>query len=111
MKLSEILNHLKAVPACGQDELARDVTWCYCSDLLSDAMANAQKNSLWITLQTHPNIVAVASLAGLSAILISRGGQPDPETIEKAIQEKIPLLTTELPTFEAAGRLFQLLSK
>ncbi|PKM83376.1 MAG: serine kinase [Firmicutes bacterium HGW-Firmicutes-14] len=111
MKVSDILNELEAEVRCGETSLDRDISWCYCSDLLSDVMANAQKDSIWITLQTHPNIVAVASLLGLSAILISRGAEPDPETLNKAAQENIPVLTTKLPTFEAAGRLFMLLNQ
>jgi len=110
MKLTDILKELEAEVKCCESALEREVTWCYCSDLLSDVMANASKDSIWVTLQTHPNIVAVASLIGLSAILISRGAVPDPETLEKASQENIPVLTTKLPTFEAAGRLYMLLS-
>jgi len=111
MKLKETVNELEAEVKCCELSPDRDVSWCYCSDLLSDVMANAKKDSIWITLQTHPNIVAVASLIGLSAILISRGAEPDPETIAKAAQENIPILTTKLPTFEAAGRLYSLLKK
>ncbi len=110
MKLSETIGELEAEVKCCESSLDRDVSWCYCSDLLSDVMANAKKDSIWITLQTHPNIVAVASLLGLSAILVSRGAEPDPETIAKAVQENIPVLTTKLPTFEAAGRLYNLLN-
>ncbi|MHB9095377.1 MAG: DRTGG domain-containing protein [Eubacteriales bacterium] len=111
MKISDLVKELEAEVKCCGDTLDREVSWCYCSDLLSDVMANAAKDSVWVTLQTHPNIVAVASLLGLSAVLIIRGATPDPETIEKAIQENIPILTTKLPTFETAGRIFNLLSK
>lgn len=111
MKLSEIVKEVETEIQCCNDALDREVGWCYCSDLLSDVMANAAKDNVWITLQTHPNIVAVASLIGLSAILVSRGATPDPETLEKARQENIPILTTKLPTFEAAGKIYKLLSK
>jgi len=113
MKLSGLIPELEAKVQCCENEntLDREVSWCYCSDLLSDVMANASKDSVWITLQTHPNIVAVASLVGMSAILISRGAVPDAETLDKASKENIPVLTTDLSTFEAAGRLYKLLSK
>jgi len=110
MKLTDIIKELEAEVRCCETA-ERDVSWCYCSDLLSDVMANATKDSIWITLQTHQNIVAVASLIGLSAILISRGAEPDPETIQKATQENIPVITTKLPTFEAAGKIYNLLNK
>jgi predicted transcriptional regulator len=111
MKLSEIVKELEAKVECCDSALDREVAWCYCSDLLSDVMGNAIKDSVWITLQTHTNIIAVASLINLSAILISRGATPDPETIAKAAQENVPILTTSLPTFEAAGKIYKLLSK
>ena len=111
MKLSDLVSELEAQVQCCENSLDREVSWCYCSDLLSDVMANASKDCIWITLQTHPNIVAVASLVGMSAILIYRGAMPDAETLNKATKENIPVLTTALPTFEAAGRLYKLLSK
>lgn len=111
MKLSGLISELQAQVQCCEDTLDREVSWGYSSDLLSDVMANAAKNCIWITLQTHPNIVAVASLVGMSAILISRGAVPDPETLNKAVKEKIAVLTTDLPTFEAAGKIYQLLSE
>jgi predicted transcriptional regulator len=111
MKLSDLVSELEAQVQCCENSLDREVSWCYCSDLLSDVMANASKDCIWITIQTHPNIVAVATLVGMSAILISRGAMPDAETLNKATKENIPVLTTALPTFEAAGRLYKLLSK
>lgn len=111
MDLSVIVKELALDVKCCAEALDRKVSWCYCSDLLSDVMANAPKDSIWITLQTHPNIVAVATLAGLSAILISRGAVPDAETLTKAQQEGIPILTTDLPSFDAAGKLYLMLSK
>lgn len=110
MKLSVIAEKIEAEFVCCET-VEKDVTWCYCSDLLSDVMANAEKDSVWITLQTHPNIIAVASLIGLSAIIISRGANPDQETIDKAVKENIPVLKTKLPTFEAAGIIYSLLSR
>ena len=110
MKLSDIAAKIEADFVCCET-LDTEVTWCYCSDLLSDVMANAEKDSVWITLQTHPNIIAVASLLGLSAVIISRGAVPDQETIDKAVKENIPLLKTKLPTFEAAGIIYSMLSR
>lgn len=110
MKLADILTEIEAEVKCCESSLDRDVDWCYCSDLLSDVMANSAKNSVWITMQTHHNTIAVATLVGLSAILVSRGAVPNEDTIEKATRENIPVLTTKLPTFEAAGRLYSLLN-
>src|SRR5512139_3142611 len=80
----------------------------YTSDLLSCVMAGAKKGSVWITLQAHLNIVAVAALLEMSAIIITEDAQPDPAVIAKANEENITLLQTAKPTFEVAGRLWEM---
>lgn len=109
MNIRDVLPALDAAAASGGEKLDNTVTGAYCSDLLSDVMANAKKGDLWITLQTHQNIVAVASLAELAGIVITRGAVPDPDTIAKAEKESVPILTSPLPSFEVAGKLYYLL--
>lgn len=91
-------------------DLHRDVSGCYISDLLSDVMAHSKDGELWITLQTHPNIVAVAVIKGISGIIITNGRTPDPDTIKKAEEENITIFTTPKTTFEIAGLLYNLLN-
>jgi predicted MFS family arabinose efflux permease len=76
---------------------------------LSDVIGNAREGQVWITLQTHQNIIAVASLKDLAAIIIVRGAVPEDDTIEKSNIENIPILVTEMDTFNITGRLFELL--
>ncbi|MDA8214431.1 MAG: DRTGG domain-containing protein [Nitrospiraceae bacterium] len=90
-------------------ELNKDITGCYISDLLSDVMANSKDGELWITLQTHPNIVAVAVIKGLSGIIITNGRFPEPDTVKKAESENITIFTTHRTTFEIAGLLYNML--
>lgn len=80
----------------------------YTSDLLSCVMASAVHQGIWVTLQAHSNIVAVAALLDLSAVIITEGAMPDPSTIEKANEEGITLLSTEKPSFYVAGRLWEM---
>jgi hypothetical protein len=102
------------IKACGLEKVSgknlaeRPVEGGYASDLLSDVMANAKKNDIWITLQIHPNIVAVAVLKELSAIIIINGRKPEPEMVTKAVQEGIPVLTSSFPAFELIGKLYVL---
>ncbi len=78
----------------------------YTSDLLSCVMAGACHEGIWVTLQAHGNIVAVAALLELAAIIITEGAMPDPATISRANAEGISLLSTSLPTFNVVGRLW-----
>lgn len=85
-----------------------EVSTGYASDLLSDVLANSIEGDLWITRQTHLNIVAIAVMRDLSGILLVNGAQPDPDTVEKAVEKMVPIFRTTLPTFEIVGRLYQL---
>ena len=89
----------------------KEVTGAYTSDLLSDVMGNINEGNVWITLQTHKNVMAIASLRDASAVILVKGLQPDADMLEKANDEGIPVLVTELPAFEISGKLYQLLFK
>jgi hypothetical protein len=106
--LAQIAETLNLKVICGNDQLERMVSGGYASDLLSDVMAHAQKGFLWITLQIHPNIIAVAVLKEITGIIFINGRTPDSETVTKAKTEGIPLLTSPLPAFELAGKLYEL---
>jgi hypothetical protein len=108
MKLQEIVREFNLVVRCAGDNLDKQVSGGYASDLLSDVMANSEKDNVWITLQIHQNIVGVASLKELAAIITVNGREPEEEALKKARQENIPILVTELPAFEIVGRLYQL---
>ena len=105
MKLREIKKKLDLEVAVGEEMLDREVSGGYTGDLLSDVIAHSKKDDLWITLQIHPNIVAVAALRELAAVLIVNDRKPDKETIQVAEKEGIPLLTTKLTAFEVSGKL------
>jgi hypothetical protein len=59
-------------------------------------------------MQTHRNIIAVATLKDLAAVVLVNGRAPDPETLEKAREERVVLLGSRLPAFELVGRLYQM---
>ena len=80
----------------------------YSSDLLSCVMAGAKKGHLWITLQAHLNIVAVAALNEVAAIIITENARPDAASITKANQQGVILLSTSQPTYEINGKLWAL---
>jgi predicted transcriptional regulator len=108
MLLNEIVEKLDLKVLAGGDQLDCEITRGYASDLLSDVIAHTHKGDLWITLQTHQNIVAVASMNELAGIVLINGRQPEQGTLQKAKGEKIPVMLSELPSFEVAGRLFEM---
>ena len=108
MKLTELVQKLNLSVRSAKDSLDREVTGGYASDLLSDVIGNSTEGDLWITLQIHQNIVAVASMKDLAGIVLVNGREPEQETIEKAEAENIAVMVTEMPTFEVVGRLYSL---
>jgi predicted transcriptional regulator len=108
LTLSDLVKSFGLTIEAGKDRLHEEVTGGYASDLLSDVIAHSRKGNVWITIQTHPNIVAVATMKELSGIILTGGRQPEADTIQKAEQEGIPILASPLFTFELVGRLYQM---
>lgn len=111
MKITDIIAALDLKVISGNNGLSNEATGGYVSDLLSDVIGNAKEGQIWITLQTHQNIIAVASLKDISAIIIVKGFIPEADTIEKSNAENIPVLGTDQDTFNITGHLFELLKK
>lgn len=109
MKVNDLVKELGCTVYCGAGGLDTEIKGGYTSDLLSDVMGHLEEGMLWITMQTHQNILAVASLKDAAAILIVNGAEPDEETLQKGEAEEIPLLGTSLSAFEATGKIYQLL--
>jgi serine kinase of HPr protein (carbohydrate metabolism regulator) len=109
MKIKEIIEKLELKALAGQENLDADITGGYTSDLLSDVIANSKEGNLWITLQIHQNIVAVARLKDLSGIIIVNNREPDEDTLKKANEENVPVLCTKEMAYEISGKLYELI--
>lgn len=107
MKVRQLTEHLKVEIAAGGNGLDREIRDGYCGDLLSDVIAHARRGSVWLTVQSHQNIVAVAVLKEMAAIILVNGRLPEEETKKKADEEGIPLLVTALDAYGTAGLLYQ----
>ena len=77
-----------------------DVIGGYASDLLS--------NVIWVTMQGHQNIAAVASLIGLSAVIVAGDAPIEEDTLKKAEQNDVLILATSLPAYDVIGKLYEL---
>jgi hypothetical protein len=108
MKLAEIASQLSLEARTATEKLDVEVTGGYACDLLSCVMAKAQAGNVWITIQGHPNIVAVASLLELAGIIVAGGMDVDAATLKKAEEEGVSILTTPFTTYTVVGRLSKL---
>ena len=106
MKLQTILE----LPDCrvlspGRPE--RDVSRVFCCDLLSIAMSRAPSDSVWVTVMGNKNTVAVASLTDVACIVLAEGVSMDKDSLEKASEEGIAVLSTEFPVFDMALNIYK----
>jgi predicted transcriptional regulator len=109
MNVQQLAEKLDLKVLGGNQGLSNEITGGYVSDLLSDVMGNADTGEVWITLQTHKNVMAIASLKDLAAIILVNNHQPEADTLAQANEEGIPLLATDQSTFEISGRLYELI--
>ena len=108
MKIRDIIETLGLKVMSGEKLLEREVTGGYAGDLLSDVLANSKKGNIWITLQVHQNIIAVASSKELSGIIIVNGRKPEKDVLDRAEEEKMPIMISNLLTYEVTGRLYEI---
>jgi hypothetical protein len=106
--LNDLKERLNYTCLSGEEWLGRSADGAYVSDLLSDVMGKAQPGMLWITSQVHKNIVAVASLKELSAIIVVNERKVDQEVLEQAKSEEVVILASGKPAFETVGELYQI---
>ena len=91
-----------------KDFSAVEVNSGYCSDLLSCVMTGAEPGGVWITLMAHGNIVAVAALLDLAAIIITEDAQPEQDTLAKANEKGVTILSCPKPNYFAVGKLWDM---
>ncbi|MHB1296378.1 MAG: DRTGG domain-containing protein [Anaerolineae bacterium] len=108
MTIEEIVSALSLEVAAGADNLTRPVTGGYASDLLSCVMAGAAAGNVWVTLQAHVNVIAVAALLDLACVVITEGVRPDEETLARANEKGIPTLLAHENTYTVVGKLTSL---
>ena len=108
MTVTEVAEKLDLQALTAHENMGRTITGGCVSDLLSYVMGNAGAGNLWITIQVHPNIVGVAELLDLAAIVVAHGQTPEETTLARAREHGVPVLTSPLTAFELAGRIYAL---
>lgn len=107
MTLEKIRNELKLVKAYDFNE-KEEVEHGYVCDLLSEVMGKAPQNTIWVTVQSHLNIIAVAVIVGIKAIVVTNSHKVDEKTIKKAKEENIGIYYSDDNSFIISGRLYSI---
>lgn len=110
MTVQELVEKANLKVFSGEKGLSNEISGGYTCDLLSDVMGHADAGHVWITLQTHKNVMAIASLKELAAIIMVKGSKPDEDTLQQSQEENIPILGTDLQEFEISGIVYNLIN-
>ena len=108
MTINDLINTAEFKPLC-IPEPSKEITCGYAGDLLSWVMGRASSGCAWITIMSNMNIVAVSTLIDPACIILSEGVIPDDGVIEKATEQGINILITDLDTFSASALISKML--
>lgn len=104
MILKDISKELQ-LETINESDLNKKVNGCYIGDLLSNVMARAKKGELWITIQGHQNVIAVALLTEVSAVIVCEDMEIDENTIKRANDKNVNLFRSKLSAYNLAKKL------
>jgi len=105
MTLKELIELTGAKDMIPEVTKETEVTCGYTCDLLSWVMAHGQAGMAWVTVQTHMNVIAVASLMEMAAVIIPEGIVMEEASIEKAREEGICVLQSEKTAYELCAMM------
>ena len=107
MKIKEVAQKLELEKVVGGD-LTSEVKGGHVGDLLSNVMGRAQADDLWITIQGHQNVAAIALLTDVAGVVVAEDMEIDEDTITKAEEKNINLFQSQLSSYQLAGQLYEL---
>lgn len=105
MKTSDIIANIEGTVLTDNKNPMTDIETAFVGDLLSVVMGKSPANAAWITIQSHINIVAVATLIESACIIVTEGYKVDDDAISKANEEDIHIITTKLSSYQVACKL------
>jgi len=107
MKISEVLEKLDGTVHVASG-IERNIERGIVGDLLSFVMGSAPDGAVWVTIQNHANVAAVALLKEIPLVILSSGRSPSAELQEHCAREGICLASVEPDSFEVCGRLYEM---
>lgn len=105
MEVSQLADILEVTCVTPEGDLGRNISSVYVGDLLSVVMGKAKEDSVWVTIQGHVNIIAVASLINMACVIVTEGFDIDDETIERALEQDVVVYKTPLSSYDVCAKL------
>lgn len=111
MKVKDLLKEDDFSLIAGERGIEKELQGVYIGDLLSWVMAHLQENEVWVTIQSHINVIAVGVLNDASCILLAEGVNLDEDARKKADQESLPVLMSHMSAYELAIKINELMKE
>ena len=108
LKVKDLLDH--GFEALSLPDGEREIDGVYIGDLLSWVMGRAQMDNAWITIMNNVNVVAVASLADTSCVILAEGVAMTDELKQTAEAKDVNVLGSNEPIYETAVKLAGLIA-
>jgi len=100
MNVQNLIDKLNLEIICEGSGCDTEIDGCYATDLLSLAMANVEKDNIWITVQTNMNILGIAALSECACVIVAQEMNIPQSVIDKAHEEKICILRSNMGVYE-----------
>ena len=87
----------------------KNVTGCYCGDLLSWVMSRATEGDAWLTVMGNVTSIGVAVLADVACIILTENAPADADSIKRAEENEVIILGTDKNSYEIAVEISKLI--
>ena len=108
MKVSDLLQN--GFTEITMPDGEREIDGVYIGDLLSWVMGRASQDNAWITIMSNINVIAVATLADTSCVILAEDVDLPEDIKAQAEIKDVNVLKSTLPIYETAVKLKELLS-
>jgi predicted transcriptional regulator len=106
MKLKEIAELLNAKVVCGEQNLGREITHVFASDLMSDVLTVNTSNLLLLTGLTNIQTIRTSEMSDVTNIVLVRNKAASPEMIALAEENGMVMLECSYSMFKSCGILY-----
>ncbi len=106
MILKEIAELLEAEVFCKVEDLEKEITCAFGSDLISDILMCTKEPTILLTGLTNPQVVRLADMIDLQGIIFVRGKKPPVELVEMAAERGLPMISTAFTLYKSSGILY-----
>ena len=106
MRIAEVADILDANVLCCEDKLDKEVRSAFGADLMSDALAFIDEDTLLLTGLVNQHVIRTAEMLEVRCIVFVRGKPVPKDILDLAVQQGVVLLGTDKTLYICCGMLY-----